>query len=180
MINLIPLLEKIAQQYTLDPTGTHGLSHWGRVLENGMKLAGREGGDAVVIRLFAIFHDACRLNQNIDHGHGSRGASLAERLLGDLTLITSRQLDLLIQACQEHTDGKTDGNTTVQVCWDADRLDLGRASILPNPRYLCTQTGKTLEVREWANQRSIDNFTPAFVQEEWEPVFVKFCPPSGS
>ena len=176
MINLLPLLEEIAQQYTLDPTGIHGLNHWGRVLETGLTLVGTEGGDETVIRLFAIFHDACRLNQSIDRGHGSRGAQLAEQLLSDLTLVTSSQLDTLIQACREHTDGKTTADVTVQVCWDADRLDLGRAGIIPNPRFLCTRTGKSKATRDWANHRALSNFSPVFVTVEWEPIFENLHP----
>jgi uncharacterized protein len=35
------------------------------------------------------------------------------------------RFDLLYTACDLHTDGLTDGDVTIQACWDADRLDLG-------------------------------------------------------
>lgn len=171
MITLEPLLIEIAAQYKLDPQGTHGLNHWGRVLENGLKLAEIEGGDLTVIRLFAIFHDACRHNQSLDPGHGARGAALAEKLLGDHPLVTPKQLDLLAFACREHTDGKTSAELTVQICWDSDRLDLGRVPIQPHPKYLCTTTAKTEQVMEWANLRSARDHSPAFVAAQWEPIF---------
>jgi uncharacterized protein len=171
MIPFEPLLTEIAAQYTLDPRGDHGLAHWGRVLENGLRLAKAEGGDLKVIRLFAIFHDACRHNQTYDPGHGDRGAALAEDLLGDLSLVTKEQLDLLVLACQEHTDGKTTADLTVQICWDADRLDLARVSILPSPKYLCTDTAKSDQIINWANQRATSNYEPPFVPTEWEPIF---------
>ena len=47
-------------------------------------------------------------------------------------------LDQLVYACQYHSDGLTEADTTVQTCWDADRLDLGRVGIKPNPSRLCT------------------------------------------
>ena len=64
-MDLIHLLSEIALQYKLNPDGAHGLSHWARVLENGMRLAEIEGGDRTVIRLFAIFHDAATIKPGI-------------------------------------------------------------------------------------------------------------------
>ena len=168
------LLEAIAAQYRLDPRGTHGLTHWGRVLENGLRLSEKEGGDQTVIRLFAIFHDACRHNQTRDPGHGARGAALAEQLLGDLSLVSKGQLDLLTLACTEHTDGKTTADLTVQICWDADRLDLARVPIMPNIKYLCTKTAKNNKIIHWANQRAIANYSPPFVIKNWEPIFSQY------
>ena len=48
MIDLLYFLSKIAPQYKLKPNGAHGLSHWARVLENGLRLAEIEGGDTTV------------------------------------------------------------------------------------------------------------------------------------
>lgn len=171
MLALEPILEKIAAQYRLDPRGTHGLNHWARVLENGLRLAEIEGGDITVIRLFAVFHDACRHNQALDPGHGERGAALAEQLLGSLTLLSRDQLDLLKLACREHTDGKTAADLTVQICWDADRLDLARVPILPDPAYLCTRGAKTEKLILWANNRANGDYSPPYVRSRWEPLF---------
>lgn len=170
---ILYLLEAIAAQYKLDPRGTHGLDHWGRVLETGLRLTETESGDLTVICLFAIFHDACRQNQTRDPGHGSRGALLAEKLLGDLSLVSKQQLDLLTLACREHTDGKTAADPTVQICWDSDRLDLARVPIMPSTKYLCTKTAKDKAMIQWANQRAIANYSPPFVAREWEPIFFK-------
>lgn len=171
MINLRPLLRQIASQYRLDPRDAHGLNHWGRVLENGLRLAEIEGGDTAVIRLFAIFHDACRHNQSRDPGHGDRGAALAEELLGDLSLVTLQQLDLLKYACKEHTNGTTAGDITIQICWDSDRLDLARVSIMPHPDHLCTNSAKGEELIHWANHRAISDYSPPFIKTDWAPLF---------
>jgi len=39
----IELLEKIKHQYCLTWHGTHGVIHWNRVYENGIKLAEQDG-----------------------------------------------------------------------------------------------------------------------------------------
>lgn len=180
MINLIPQLTGIASQYILDPLDTHGLAHWARVMENGLRLSKTEGGDETIIRLFAIFHDACRINQSVDPGHGSRGAILAERMLGDLSLVSKNQLDILMLACRDHTDGKISAERTIQICWDADRLDLARAAIIPNPDYLCTPSARSAQTRGWASQRALENYSPLYVEDEWEPLFIKnLHPPSN-
>ena len=43
---------------------------------------------------------------------------------------------------------------TIQVCWDADRLDLGRVGIRPSYHKLCTATAKSPFVMEAAFKRS--------------------------
>jgi len=170
-MDLVPLLSKISLQYTLNPAGAHGLSHWARVLENGLSLAKIEGGDLTVISLFAIFHDACRLNQARDPGHGQRGAVLAGELLREYPGVSPEQLQMLQVACRDHTDGETEAELTVQICWDSDRLDLARVHIKPSPNRLCTNAAKDKEILAWANQRARTKFSPAYVSSEWLPIF---------
>ena len=38
---------------------------------------------------------------------------------------SDEEMDLLTEALKYHSDGYTEGDKTVQVCWDVDRLDLG-------------------------------------------------------
>jgi hypothetical protein len=45
---------------------------------------------------------------------------------------------------------------TVQTCWDADRLELGRVGTMPKAEYLCTDAGKDLEMIEWAHGRAVN------------------------
>ncbi len=171
MIDLIYFLGKIAPQYKLNPNGAHGLSHWARVLENGLRLAEIEGGDTTVIRLFAIFHDACRHNQTRDPGHGQRGAVLAGELLQGYPEVSQEQLNLLQIACRDHTDGETQAELTVQICWDSDRLDLLRVHIKPSPARLCTGAAKSDEILNWANRRARSKFSPKYVESEWVHAF---------
>jgi uncharacterized protein len=77
MLNLKPIIEAILQDYALPWHGIHGVSHWARVLENGLRIAKQTKANIEVVQLFAIFHDARRVNENVDDGHGMRGAELA-------------------------------------------------------------------------------------------------------
>lgn len=161
------LIKEILDQYSLPLFGTHGITHWARVLENGLRISNETGANEKVVILFAMLHDSRRLNESIDPGHGRRGAELAKTLRGSLFEVSDLEFDLLYEACVSHTDGKTEGDITVQTCWDADRLDLGRVRIWPKPKHLCTEFAKNPEIIAWANQRSETKHTPEFVYSEW-------------
>ncbi len=161
------LIDRILDGYALPLMGVHGLPHWGRVLENGLRLAGTTGADIRVVELFSVFHDSRRVNERIDNGHGQRGADLARELRAEFLDIDDNAFDLLVQACTRHTDGLTEAEVTVQTCWDSDRLDLWRAEIKPSARYLCTETARQGEIREWSRKRSLSDFTPDFVGSIW-------------
>ncbi len=53
--DLKPLIHRILENYTLRWDGTHGVGHWARVLENGIRLAKDTGANIEVVQLFAIF-----------------------------------------------------------------------------------------------------------------------------
>ena len=121
----------------------HGLQHWQRVERNGLFIASRDGGDTEVISLFALFHDSQRINDFEDPEHGARGASLATEFYKSGRIpITEDQLQLLTFSCTHHTDTIHHDNLTIRSCWDADRLDLTRISVLPDPLMLNTPTAK--------------------------------------
>jgi len=161
------LIQTILAQYSLEWNGTHGISHWARVLENGLRLARETGAVVQVVELFAIFHDSQRINESYDTNHGLRGAEYATTLRGRLFNLPDEHFDLLYAACAHHTDGLTTGDITMQTCWDADRLDLGRVCIEPDPKWLCTDAAKNPQVIAWGNQRSQARTIPAFVRAEW-------------
>ncbi len=163
------IIEAIVAQYAQPLEGRHGLSHWARVLENGRLLAERTDADLTVVELFAVFHDACRQNESFDPDHGARGAELARQFHREgLLTLTDRQLDLLTLACETHTDGLITGDLTVRVCWDSDRLDLGRAGIRPALGLLCTGAARDSEVMEWACKRSLSGHLPDLISTEWD------------
>jgi len=167
MINYKLLIHAIFEEYALRTNGTHGVSHWARVMENGLRLAELTDANQAVIRLFAIFHDSKRVNEGTDHGHGSRGAEFAASLRGNLFDLPDDEFDLLFAACSAHTDGLTDADITIQTCWDADRLDLGRVGIIPQVSRLCTDAAMSPETIEWADGRAAFRVVPEFVKDEW-------------
>lgn len=161
------LIHAVLDNYALPPWGTHGLSHWARVLENGLRIAATSGADPTIVRLFAIFHDARRLNEQRDHDHGSRGARLAASLRGPGLELPDEDFERLYNACARHTDTSFDADPCIQTCWDADRLDLPRVGRIVDPHLLGTAAAKQPELIEWARRRSVDDFIPDWIKATW-------------
>lgn len=166
-IDLRSIVTNILSGYPLPLDGHHGVSHWARVLENGLRLAKETGANARVVSLFAVFHDSRRINESTDPGHGRRGAAFAVELHGELFDLPDDDFDLLYEACAGHTDELTHSDVTIQTCWDSDRLDLGRVGITPLPQYLCTDFAKNPETIRWADGRARFHVVPDFVKDEW-------------
>ena len=152
-------VEHCCRAYKMDHNGFHGFGHWMRVLHNGRLLADAENTNLKVVELFCLLHDTQRHNENVDPKHGHRAAQFAETLRGNWFELTDDEMDLLTEALTYHSDGYTVGDITVKVCWDADRLDLGRVGIRPAPERLCTNTAKSPFVLEEAYQRSIQTLS---------------------
>ena len=166
-INLAGILTAIRQQYTLQWDGLHGISHWARVYENGLLLAESVPVNRDLVLLFALFHDACRINDGIDPGHGMRGAELASDMHGEYFHLPPEDFRLLYDACALHTRGLVQAEPIVQACWDADRLDLPRARIEPRPEKLCTAAAKDPQVIAWAMDRSRSDVFPSAIRSAW-------------
>ena len=148
------LLELVRHTFALPLDGIHGEAHWQRVCENGQRLAEQTGADARIVELFAYLHDSRRLGDGWDREHGQRAAELIRSLNDDLLALSEDDLDTLVYACTYHTDGLVEASVTVQTCWDADRLDLGRIGVRPDPRHLCTPAAQDPATIEWAWSRS--------------------------
>lgn len=129
-------MEIIRRNFRLDWQGVHGAAHWGRVLRNGMLVAANSGADTEVVRLFALLHDSCREDEWEDEEHGHRAAELACKLRNRCFEVSDSQFTKLVFALSGHSSGGLSKDVTVQTCWDADRLDLGRVGIVPNKKYL--------------------------------------------
>ncbi len=164
------LVKTILNQYPLDVSGIHGPAHWGRVLENGNYLASITGADLEIVQLFAVLHDCRRTNEGPDFEHGPEAAYFAETLRGNLINLNDERFALLYEACEFHTDGETEADITIQTCWDADRLDLGRAHIVPDPGMLCTEAAQDRKVIEWAHKRAVEGFIVEALDEWMEEL----------
>src|SRR3954463_1037599 len=90
-----------------------GPEHWNRVERNALLLATRTGADTTVVRLFALFHDSRRQNDDLDDGHGNRGALFADKLRGPGYTLDDDRFELLRYACVWHTDGKHHDDPTI-------------------------------------------------------------------
>ena len=76
-------------------------------------------------------------------------------------------MGLLGFACEEHTNGGVGRDLTVGVCWDADRLNLWRVGIQPDPRLLSTEAARSEERIVWARDLQGEHFT-------WEDLYRGF------
>lgn len=136
-------MKEIRSQFRLDWHGIHGAPHWARVRFHGISLARAEKVDTRIPALFALLHDSQRRNDGHDPDHGPLAAEYAVWLRKrGLIELDNQAFSLLLQACRGHSDGLMDADRRVQVCWDADRLDLGRVGIFPDARRLCTPSAR--------------------------------------
>jgi len=161
------LLQIVIDRYRLDLDGVHGIRHWGRVLENGRRLAPLTGADLRVIELFAIFHDSCRWRDELDHDHGPRAAELVRGLRGGIDL-DDEAFALLVLACECHTRGpRFPCDETVLTCLDADRLDIPRVGLHIRTNLLFTAAARNPVLLGWASTRAWHDETPAVIAGEW-------------
>ncbi|MCS6779157.1 MAG: hypothetical protein NZ555_05605 [Geminicoccaceae bacterium] len=136
--------------FALELDGIHGVPHWSRVCRHGRFLAGELGLDPALTTWFAFLHDSRRRDDGHDPGHGRRGADFALRLwrAGSIEELDRRGFELLAEAIRWHSGGRTEGEPALLACWDADRLDLARLGIRPDPRKLATAPARRPEVIE--------------------------------
>jgi uncharacterized protein len=122
---------------------------------NGLLLSRHTGANTRIVELFAFLHDTQRQHDWDDPQHGARAARFAATLQGDCFRLSSQELSLLQEACRNHSDGYLEADITIQTCWDADRLDLGRVGVKPVAKYLCTEVARDPEILEPAYKRSL-------------------------
>lgn len=147
------IIHKAKEQFRkrMNLNGTHGTKHWSRVLENGLLLAHLTGADMRLVAMFATIHDCQRWDEYRDEYHGRRAADFTCSL-GDVLGLTAAEMHTLQRAIRYHSAPYLqDDDIHVQTCWDADRLDLWRIGIQPDPKRLCTVAARHSEVIRWAH-----------------------------
>jgi uncharacterized protein len=149
------VLRAVQQQFRLEWRGIHGVPHWARVRLNGLTMARANGARLDVVELFALLHDSQRFHDGRDSEHGARGADFARELNSELLRLDRQGLEMLTYAVRYHSDGLIEADVTVQTCWDADRLDLGRVGIAPRPDRLCTAQARDPLLLDLAYRRSV-------------------------
>lgn len=133
------------------PWRIHGIAHWWRVRHNGLVLAGRTGADRRVVRIFALAHDAFREEDGADPNHGPRAAHWLELVrsddvpAADPACAAVRAADATLddaafesrcEACHRHASARGHDDPMGATCFAADRLDLWRVGIMPNPHRM--------------------------------------------
>jgi uncharacterized protein len=147
------LLKAVLKQFKVDRHGVHGPSHWARVRYHALTIGRATKADLLVVELFAFLHDSRRLNEYVDPEHGSRAASYAKELNGTFFHLTHEQLEKLCYAMSLHSNGGIHIDPTIQTCWDADRLDLGRVGNKPRAKFLSKEGAKHIEsAYKWSLQ----------------------------
>jgi uncharacterized protein len=153
-------LAVVLPRLRLDPQNTfHGIAHWSRVWNRGRKLAQDLDVNPAILAWFAYLHDSQRENEDEDPGQGARAADFTLRLRaqGLIRQLGQTEFEMLCHAIRFHTDGGTETEPAILACWDADRLDLGRVGIVPDPERLYTAPGKAWAERMQADANAPDN-----------------------
>lgn len=125
----------------------HGITHWQHVEKFGLLMA-KEclEADTDVIRWFAYIHD-CRRNTDdaCYDDHGKLAAKYIRKIRKTfLSDLTDEQISVLALACRAHDVKHRTHELTADICLDADRLDLERVSIKPDPKKMASSIGAEL------------------------------------
>lgn len=157
------VIEQVLAQYRCDLGGYHGAAHWDRVLYNALTLFVRTEDKYKIhfntLPYFALFHDSQRFDEGHDLSHGMRAATYIEKNFSATRLGLSRfEYKRLIDACFGHTTERISRDPTIAICWDADRLDLGRVGVIPDPSYFSTEEAKCHDlIRSCVNTNITDS-----------------------
>ena len=124
----------------------HGLGHWKRVEAFGLLMAEMcPEADREVISWFAYTHDCMRSDDGSCYEHGPDAAAFVDKVRNTyMSDLSDDQIGVLKMACYHHTMEKNTGNVTADICFDADRLDLPRCGVTPDP--LCMASGAGAEL----------------------------------
>lgn len=140
------IMEAVMQIYDEDTLGMyHGPDHWRRVVANSIRASRSLGIDPLPGVVFGWVHDSQRWDENSDPLHGPRAAQFVRDNAGPGELfgfLPEHTVQEIATACELHSDGMTEGSRILQACWDADRLDLWRVGVQPDPDCLCTDWAK--------------------------------------
>ena len=160
------LLKVIRNEFVLDWHGCHGISHWLRVRRNGLALCREIGGNVKLIEMFAMIHDCRRHDEGEDILHGKRATSFIERVSRMLAgILSSDEIHKLKSACEYHTTEVKSDDPNIRICWDADRLDIGRVGKDIDIRFLNTSPAKNETFRNQIFNQPIDTDLPSFFKQ---------------
>lgn len=155
MINQPRLTRFLREHFRLDWYGIHGVRHWARVRQYARAMAAGTEVSLDTVTLFALLHDCCRVDDGHDPCHGPLAAALVRDLNGTLYHLCALEEDRLMAAIDGHSEGRLSADLTVQICWDADRLDLGRFGMIVRPEKLGTDVALAMLANPWPYRESV-------------------------
>ena len=147
----LDLIALIKQDFKIDYYGDHGINHSRRVYENTQRLSTHYNIESEVFELFALLHDSKRHDEFQDKHHGKRAAAFVQELLDEAMIVLDEEdTERLLYACDNHTCSDKShplfSDLIVQICFDSDRLDIGRVGYSVDTSYLATDYAKSLVV----------------------------------
>lgn len=121
----------------------HGVTHWEHIEKFGLMMAKEcPGADTDVIRWFAYIHDCRRGTEGWCEEHGRIAAKFIAKIRNTfLSDLSDEQITILRLACRSHTVKRRTKEITADICLDADRLDLYRVGIKPDPKLMASEIG---------------------------------------
>ena len=162
------LVDRVCLLSTHKDSKLHGVHHWQCVAWTGLQLLPEvPKADPAIVLLFALFHDAMRVHDGHDPDHGRRGGKLARQLNGTSFHLSEERMALLQAACYGHNESWTTRDPTGGVCWDADRLNLWRCGVRPDPARLCTAAARQHKRILWARGLMTQHF-------DWDIIFSEY------
>jgi uncharacterized protein len=132
------------EHFPLDRRGVHGPRHWNQVAVNAQRICRMKRLNPLSGAAFGWLHDIARQDEHEDPEHGPRAADLVEndpKAMELLRTILGKDLDKVLTAIRIHTEAQNHEDPLIGACLDADRLDLGRVGIRPNPKFFSTPEG---------------------------------------
>lgn len=138
------LIHKLSKESLLYKSPIHGLKHWITVERNGLYLAKFNGADTYMISLFSYLHDCKREDEYTDPKHGHRAAEYAFHIRDEFIDLNDENFEKLYHALKYHNQSLDTADLNISTCWDADRLDLDRVGIYPDPNRLFNTEAKRI------------------------------------
>ncbi len=156
-MSLRPLVSKL-RPLALMESRLHGVAHWARVHRYGQQLARRMGLHPQLRECVAVFawtHDLARFDDSGGREHALAGARYLDKVVpAAFPHLSPSQIKLIRAAIYYHSHGcaadearhqgwfgEVRGEEIIKAigcCWDADRLDLLRLGIEPDPNRMST------------------------------------------
>lgn len=101
--------------------------------------------DKDVVQWFAYLHDSMSKDKKYDPKHGEKAASYIDEIRNDyLQDLSEIQIVKLKKACTLHSTIISTGDITIDVCFDADRLDSPKFGRVTDIEKMATRIGKDL------------------------------------